>query len=66
MVAFITALIAILLGAGLAFSLSRRINRLVRATRKFGAGDTTTLVDEQGNDELAMLARSFNSETGVV
>ena len=65
-VAFITALIAILLGAGIAFSLSRRINRLVRATRKFGAGDTTTLVDEQGNDELAMLARSFNNAGRLV
>ncbi|HBE93521.1 MAG TPA: response regulator, partial [Gammaproteobacteria bacterium] len=65
-VAFITALIAILLGTGIAFPLSRRINRLVRATRKFGAGDTSTLVDETGNDELAMLARSFNNAGRLV
>jgi len=65
-VAFITALIAILLGAGTALSLSYRINRLVRATRRFAAGDTTTPVDEKGNDELAMLGRSFNDAGRLV
>lgn len=65
-IAFVTALIAMLLGTGVALSLSRRINRLVSATRKFGAGDTTTLVDEKGNDELAMLARSFNNAGRLV
>jgi HAMP domain-containing protein len=65
-VAFITALIAMLLGTGIALSLSRRINRLVSATRKFGAGETAILVDEKGNDELAMLARSFNNAGRLV
>src|SRR5690606_15788214 len=56
----LTIIVAIVIGTLLARSVTRRINELARATQAVGAGDLTVRVPEQGNDELADLARAFN------
>ena len=56
----LTIIVAIVIGTLLARSVTRRINELARATQVVGAGDLTVRVPEQGNDELADLARAFN------
>jgi nitrogen fixation/metabolism regulation signal transduction histidine kinase len=55
-----TILLAILVGTMLARSVSSRIEGLALATKRVGAGDLDTRVDEGGSDELAELARAFN------
>ncbi|HVU04648.1 MAG TPA: ATP-binding protein [Polyangiaceae bacterium] len=55
-----TIAVAIGVGTLLARSVSTRIVRLADATRKVGAGDLTTRVDESGSDEVGDLARAFN------
>jgi signal transduction histidine kinase/ActR/RegA family two-component response regulator len=60
LIALVTALLAIIIGACIAYSLSRRVKRLVRATQQFGEGRYTHPIDEKGSDELAVLGRSFN------
>jgi len=66
LIALITALLAIILGGGIAYSMSRRVNRLVRATRQFGEDRYVHPVDEKGSDELAVLAQSFNQAGRLV
>jgi len=66
LIALITALLAIILGGGIAYSMSRRVKRLVRATRQFGEGRYVHPVDEKGTDELAELAQSFNQAGRLV
>jgi len=44
----------------LAYSLMRPVKTLTQAAHKLGDGDLTQRVPVKGNDELAVLARSFN------
>ncbi|MDB5922478.1 MAG: hypothetical protein JWN13_1414 [Betaproteobacteria bacterium] len=52
---------ALLLAAGLAYWLTRRIRLLTRGTHALIGGDYDTRVNARGNDELAQLARDFNT-----
>jgi two-component system, NtrC family, nitrogen regulation sensor histidine kinase NtrY len=57
----ITIALAIGVGAFLAQNVSGRVGELSRATKLVAAGDLNIRVPERGNDELADLARAFNS-----
>jgi two-component system, NtrC family, nitrogen regulation sensor histidine kinase NtrY len=61
-----TIIAAIAVGTMLARSVSRRITNLADATRKVGAGDLTTRVEETGSDEVSDLASAFNRMLGEV
>lgn len=52
---------ALLLGAGLAYWLTRRITVLARGTRALIHGDYEVRVAARGHDELAQLTRDFNT-----
>ena len=52
---------AMLLGAGLAYWLTRRIRLLARGTNALIQGDYDVRLDAPGHDELAQLARDFNT-----
>lgn len=52
---------ALLLAAGLAYWLTRRIRTLARGTQSLTAGDYDVRLDAPGNDELAQLSRDFNT-----
>lgn len=52
---------ALLLGAGLAYWLTRRIHALTRATHALIRGDYRVRLEARGHDELAQLARDFNA-----
>src|SRR5690606_31484387 len=52
---------ALLLGAGLAHWLTRRIGTLAGAAGRLAAGDYAVRVPAGGHDELARLARDFNA-----
>ena len=52
---------ALVLGAGLAYWLSRRIHRLAGATASLIQGNYDVRLQPAGNDELARLARDFNT-----
>ena len=56
----LTMAAAIFIGTSLARRVSTRVVRLADATRKAGAGDLTTRVEETGSDEVTDLARAFN------
>ncbi|MGB5179443.1 MAG: response regulator [Gammaproteobacteria bacterium] len=66
LIALATALLAVIIGAGIAYSISRRVKRLVTATKQFGDGRYVHPVDERGTDELAVLGRSFNEAGRLV
>ena len=66
LIALVTALLAVIIGTGTAYSMSRRVRRLVRATKQFGEGRYVHPVDERGSDELAVLGRSFNEAGKLV
>ena len=66
MIALVTALLAIVAGSVIAYSISRRVRRLVEVTRRFGDGGYAHPVEEKGNDELAVLAKSFNEAGRLV
>ena len=51
---------ALLLGAGLAYWLTRRIRLLARGTNALIRGEYGVRLDAPGHDELAQLARDFN------
>ncbi len=55
-----TILVALALASTLARSVTRRIDRLARATEAVGAGDLTMRVHDTGDDEIANLAQAFN------
>jgi len=50
----------ILLGCGLAYTLTRGIQRLVKAAERMGRGDFSARVIPQGRDEVTTLAIAFN------
>jgi two-component system sensor histidine kinase BaeS len=52
---------ALLLGAGLALWLTRRVRVLAAAARALTAGDYGVRLNVRGDDELAQLARDFNA-----
>ncbi len=52
---------ALLLGAGLAYWLTRRIRLLARGTHALIEGDYGVRLDAPGHDELNQLARDFNT-----
>ncbi|HUP93349.1 MAG TPA: ATP-binding protein [Burkholderiales bacterium] len=52
---------ALALGAGLAYWLTRRVRLLANGTHALIAGDYQVRLDAPGNDELAQLARDFNT-----
>ena len=54
-------LAALVLGAGLAYWLSRRVRALVHTTNALIRGDYTARLAPRGHDELAQLARDFNT-----
>jgi two-component system sensor histidine kinase BaeS len=54
-------LAALVLGAGLAYWLSRRVRALVQTTHALIRGDYTARLAPRGHDELAQLARDFNT-----
>ena len=66
LIALVTALLAVIIGTGTAYSVSRRVRRLVSATKQFGEGRYVHPVDERGTDELAVLGRSFNEAGKLV
>lgn len=62
--AIILILAAIWLGLWFAERLSRPVGRLAGAAQKVGAGDLDIqVVEEEGDDEIAMLGRLFNQMT---
>jgi nitrogen fixation/metabolism regulation signal transduction histidine kinase len=56
----LTIAAAIFIGTQMARRVSTRIVRLADATRKAGAGDLTTRVEETGSDEVTDLTHAFN------
>lgn len=66
MIALVTALLALVAGSVIAYSISRRVRRLVEVTKRFGDGGYAHPVEEKGNDELAVLAKSFNEAGRLV
>jgi two-component system, NtrC family, nitrogen regulation sensor histidine kinase NtrY len=56
----LTIIAAIGIGSTLARGVASRIMRLAEVTRKVGAGDLSTRVEEVGADEVGDLARAFN------
>lgn len=62
----ITIIAAIAVGTMLARGVARRITGLAEATRKVGAGDLSTRVEEGGSDEVTDLAKAFNRMLGEV
>ncbi len=62
----LTILVAIGVGTLLARNVSVRIGELAEATKRVGAGDLAIRVPEDGHDEIADLARAFNSMLGEV
>jgi signal transduction histidine kinase len=59
--AAVTGLLALVLIFGLARRILRPIGALTQATRQMEAGDLDVRVDAHGSDEIAELARAFNS-----
>ena len=63
--AVILILAAIWLGMWFAERLSRPVGRLAGAAQRVGAGDLNVrVIEEDGDDEIAMLGRLFNRMTG--
>jgi two-component system, NtrC family, sensor kinase len=59
----VAALIALIVGIGLASDFSRRVGNLVATTVTLGRGKFDARLDATGGDELAELARAFNRMT---
>jgi len=62
----LTILLAVGVGSLLARDVSSRIAAISQATQRVAAGDLTTRVPADGNDELSDLARAFNRMVGEV
>ena len=58
--AFLATVFAIIFGGLFVYSFSNRIHRLTRATKELAQGNLTTSAPVHGNDELALLGKSFN------
>lgn len=52
--------------SSIAILLTRRLENLTHASRRFAAGDFTTLADGGGTDEVATLAAAFNTMGAAV
>jgi two-component system sensor histidine kinase BaeS len=52
--------VAALVGAGVAFGLTRPLERLAQVTRRYGQGDRDARVAPRGRDEIAELGRIFD------
>jgi len=65
--ALLVIVAAVLLGLWFAERLSRPVGRLAHAAERIGAGDLAIRVkEEQGDDEIALLSRTFNRMAGEV
>jgi signal transduction histidine kinase len=56
--------IAVALGSFFASALTERLCRLEKATREIEGGNLSVRIPEEGSDEIAALARSFNRMAG--
>ena len=56
----LAALLTVVVGLGLARSITRPIQRLVRAARAIGRGDLDQVVDTSGRDELGYLGETMD------
>jgi two-component system NtrC family sensor kinase len=61
LIAGATVLLAILVAIPLAWSISRPLTDLARATQKVSLGDRSVRVSANGRGEMAILAKSFNT-----
>ena len=61
LIAGATVLLAILVAIPLAWSISRPLTDLAKATRRVSSGDRSVRVSADGRGEMAVLARSFNT-----
>ncbi len=59
----VAALIALIVGIGLATDFSRRVSKLAATTVTLGRGKFDSRLDATGGDEIAELARAFNRMT---
>ncbi len=60
----VSALVAIIVGVGLARDVARRVRELVTRTERLAQGDFQARLEADGDDELAQLGRSFNRMAG--
>ncbi len=61
LIAGATVLLAILVAIPLAWSISRPLTDLAKATRKVSSGDWSVRVSANGGGEMGLLAKSFNT-----
>jgi two-component system nitrogen regulation sensor histidine kinase NtrY len=59
----LTLFIAVWTGLAIARTISEPVRALAKAAQRIGTGDLEVSLPEQGEDELAFLARSFNAMT---
>lgn len=59
----LTVLASVWVGLTVAGTISEPVRNLAKAAKRVGRGDLEVLLSEQGEDELAMLSRSFNKMT---
>jgi diguanylate cyclase (GGDEF)-like protein/PAS domain S-box-containing protein len=60
-IALVGMVLIALVGLGMGFVLTRRLQSLAHAADRVAASDTTIRVDESGRDEVARVGRAFNS-----
>jgi len=64
--AFLAAGISCLCGSVIGGLLTRRLERLKNAVQHFGAGEFDYRLDQNGDDEIALLAGTFNEMAGRI
>ena len=63
-IAAIGLVVSSLVGVGVGFVLTRRLEQLAAAADRVADGDTSFRVDERGSDEIGRLTRAFTSMVG--
>lgn len=63
-IAAIGLVVSSLVGIGVGFVLTRRLESLATAADRVADGDTSIRVDDRGNDEIGRLTRAFGSMVG--
>lgn len=64
LIAAIGLVVSSLVGVGVGFLLTRRLERLASAADRVADGDTSIRVDDRGGDEIGRLTRAFSSMVG--